>query len=173
MGELEPVLSEMEGETDLLLPSELLLDLFVFTFEILVGPFLMYLCLYFRHSTSSSFFLGRATIFIPGPCLASTTCAQFLFSEAGSLFHLLTMRTQALQMSPLLSSSIWKQPEKLGEYRSLAVKRELKMGKNQKKSEIFDLNRPARLRSAYATAILGFEHFWLESSHPDTFQWNF
>ena len=133
MGELAPVLSEMEGETDLLLPSELLLDLFVFTFEILVGPFLMYLCLYFRHSTSSSFFLGRATIFIPGPCLASTTCAQFLFSEAGSLFHLLTMRTQALQMSPLLSSSIWKQPEKLGEYRSLAVKRELKMGKNQRK----------------------------------------
>ena len=131
--EPEPVLSEMLGETDLLLPSELLRDLLTFTGTagILLPPFLIYLCLYFKHSTSSSFFFGLDTIFMPGPCLASTTWAQFLVWEGGNLFHLLTMRTQALQMSPRLSSSTWKHPWKLGAYLSLVVKRELqKMEKN-------------------------------------------
>ena len=85
MGELEPelepepeaetVFSEMEGETDLLLPSELFRDLLTCTATagILLPAFLIYLCLYFKHSTSSSFFLGLDTIFMPGPCLASTT----------------------------------------------------------------------------------------------------
>ena len=85
MGELEPepeaepepvlVFSEMEGETDLLLPSELLRDLVTWTGTAgtLLPPFLTYLCLYFKHSLSSSFFLGLDTIFMPGPCRASTT----------------------------------------------------------------------------------------------------
>ena len=34
------------------------------------------------------------------PCLASTTCAQFLFVSFGSFLHLFTKSTHALQISP-------------------------------------------------------------------------
>ena len=62
----------------------------------------------------------------PGPARASTTWAQFLLVPAGSCRHLFTMRTHALQISPVLSSiSRRKQFSNSSSYLSLSVKREL------------------------------------------------
>ena len=59
--------------------------------------------------------------------LASTTWDQSFVELKGSFFHLLTIRTQALQMSPCLRSLslILKHPRKLSAYLLLSVNREL------------------------------------------------
>ena len=134
------------GDSDLLLTSELALFrgaeiILAFT----TGFFLLYTCLYLRFSTSSLLF-GLTTTFVPGPdlemlqivgqhsiplillsYLASTTWDQSLVELKGSFFHLLTMRTQALHMSPCLRSLslILKHPRKLSAYLLLSVNREL------------------------------------------------
>ena len=62
----------------------------------------------------------------PGPARASTTWAQFLLVPKGNWRHRFTMRTQALQISPVLSSlARRKQFSNSSSYLSLSVKREL------------------------------------------------
>ena len=73
-----------------------------------------YLCLYLN------------TFLMPGPVLASTTWCQSLVVLAGNFFHLLTMRTQALQISPFLVSSNLKHPTQSSSYFLLSVNLELK-----------------------------------------------
>ena len=53
------------------------------------------------------------------------TCFQFLELPAGSLVHLFTSRTHALQISPERSSQTWKQPLNCASYFVDAVNREL------------------------------------------------
>ena len=72
--------------------------------------------------------IGTIIFFVlwPGPARASTTCAQFLLVPGGNCRHLFTIRTQALQMSPVLSSlSSRKQFSNSSSYLSLSVNREL------------------------------------------------
>ena len=95
--------------------------------------FLLYTCLSGVVTWITSFFLFLNTFFIPGPVLASTTWCQSLFELAGSFFHLLTMRTQALQISPFLTSSSLKQPTQSPSYFLLSVNRELGKEKMRKR----------------------------------------
>ena len=114
--------SVIEGDADLVLPPEMLpSDLFGFIFFLQTC-----LCLNVaRDSGSSSFFLCLNTFLVPGPVRASTTCAQSLVVFGGKFFHLLTISTHALHISPFLASSNLKQVEKFSSYFPLSVKREL------------------------------------------------
>ena len=102
-----------------------LVDVFVFEILLVVSSLWSHnwFCPWTRPGSNE-----RVTILFPFPFaykyLASTTCDQSLVELKGSFFHLLTMRTQALQMSPSLSR-ILKHPRKLSAYLSLSVKREL------------------------------------------------
>jgi len=108
--------------SDLLLASER------FPSDRLGLVFLRYTCLCLYISlfvTMFSFFLCLNTFFIPGPVLASTTCAQSLVVFGGSFFHLLTISTQALHISPLRASASLKHLVQSSSYFLLSVKREL------------------------------------------------
>lgn len=63
---------------------------------------------------------------VPGPALASTTWCQCLTSlfSGESFFHLLTSKTQALQISPPRFSLIRKQRSNSASYFLLSVKRD-------------------------------------------------
>ena len=102
------------------LPSDLLGLLFLF---------LLYTCLCLNLSlgvTICSFFLCLNTFFMPGPVRASTTCAQSFVVLDGNFFHLFTISTQALHISPLRASSSLKHLVQSSSYFLLSVKRELK-----------------------------------------------
>ena len=133
------------GDSDLLLTSELTLlrgaeIVLLFSTE----SFLLYLCLYLRFSTSSLLF-GLTTAFAPGPALEILQISLSAFYSYLCMYlesttwdkslvelpflHLLTWRTQALQMSPCLRLSslslILKHSRKLSAYLLLSVNREL------------------------------------------------
>jgi hypothetical protein len=63
--------------------------------------------------------------FMPGPARASTTCFQLRSDPAGSFFHLLTKRTQALHISPCRGSANLKHFMKSSSYFLLSVNLEL------------------------------------------------
>jgi len=64
-------------------------------------------------------------LLVPGPALASTTWAQWRIEPLGSFFHLLTKRTHALHISPILVWSSWKHCKKSSSYFLLSVNQEL------------------------------------------------
>jgi hypothetical protein len=64
-------------------------------------------------------------LLIPGPLLASTTWFQCRVDPAGNLMNLFTSKTQALQISPLLSSSRLKHFSKYASYLLESVNLEL------------------------------------------------
>ena len=90
----------------------------------------------------------------PGPARASTTWAQFLLVPGGNWRHLFTMRTHALQMSPVLSSlSRRKQFSNSSSYLSLSVNRELGERGFSNPSSFVCLSLPARFRFTDAAAL--------------------
>ena len=74
---------------------------------------------------SSVFFTFRLLILFPGPLLLLTTWAQFFWVSSGRFLHLLTIKTQALQISPDREQFSRKQFLKESSYFPLSVNLEL------------------------------------------------
>ena len=97
----------------------------------------------------------------PGPLLLLTTWAQSLAVSGGRFLHLLTIKTQALQISPDRETFSLKQFRKEFSYFPLSVNLELKVKSDVKNCNLWIYKLiPAWFCFANTAAFQGTEHLW-------------